>query len=192
MKRVFDIVLSTIGLTVFCVPILTGFVVCSWLTTSNGLFFQKRVGQHGQLFTIIKLKTMHPITQKIHPLQALLRKYKIDELPQFFIVLIGKMSIVGPRPDILGYYDQLEGENRKILMLKPGLTSEASLVFFDEEILLSQQSNPKIFNDTIIFPEKVQMNLHYAKQHSIGLDCIIIVKTIHFILKKICKKSVIR
>lgn len=192
MKRVFDIVFSIIGLTVFFVPILIGYVLCSLLTSSNGFFFQKRVGQRGKLFTIIKLKTMHPITQKIHPLQAFLRKYKIDELPQLFIVLIGNMSIVGPRPDIEGYYDQLEGEDRKILMLKPGLTSEASLMYFDEEILLSQQTNPKVFNDTIIFPVKVRMNLYYAKHNSIGLDFIIIAKTIHFILKKICEKSVIQ
>lgn len=183
MKRAFDIIFSIIGLTLFCLPILIGYAICSWLTTSNGFFYQKRVGQHGRLFTIIKLKTMHPITQKIHPTQAVLRKYKIDELPQFFNVLIGNMSIVGPRPDIEGYYDQLEGEERKILMLKPGLTSESSLLFFDEEVLLSQHTNPKKYNDTHIFPEKVKLNLHYAKHHSIGVDIKIIAKTIGKLLK---------
>lgn len=145
---------------------------------SNGFFFQKRVGQHGKLFTIIKLKTMHPITQKIHPIQAFFRKYKIDEIPQLLNVLIGNMSIVGPRPDVSGYYDLLVGDERKILLLKPGLTSEASLYFFDEAKILLKQVDPKKYNDSIIFTEKVKLNLSYANNHSFTADVKIIFKTI--------------
>jgi lipopolysaccharide/colanic/teichoic acid biosynthesis glycosyltransferase len=145
---------------------------------SNGFYLQKRVGQHGKLFTIVKLKTMHPITQKIHPIQAFFRKYKIDEIPQLINVLIGNMSIVGPRPDVSGYYDLLVGDERKILLLKPGLTSEASLYFFDEEKILLKQVDPKKYNDSIIFAEKVKLNLLYANNHNFIIDLKIIFKTI--------------
>lgn len=185
MKRVFDILFSLMGISLFCVLILIGYLLCSWLTASNGFFFQKRVGQHGKLFTIIKLKTMNPVSRKIHPIQAVLRNYKIDELPQFFNVLMGNMSIVGPRPDIEGYYDLLEGDERKILLVKPGLTSEASLKFFNEEIILQQQIDPKKYNDTIIFPEKVKLNLSYANNNSIKGDIYIIAKTVCYCIKKV-------
>ena len=145
---------------------------------SNGFFFQKRVGQYGKLFTIIKLKTMHPFTQKIHPIQAFFRKYKIDEIPQLLNVLIGNMSIVGARPDVCGYYDLLVGDERKILLLKPGLTSEASLYFFDEEKILLKQVDPKKYNDSIIFTEKVKLNLLYANNRNFITDVKIIFKTI--------------
>ena len=88
------------------------------------------------------------------------------------------MSFVGPRPDIPGYYDLLQGENRKILTLKPGLTSEASIKYKDEEELLAQQENPLAYNDRIIFPDKVKMNLEYYHQRSFWGDLGIIFKTI--------------
>lgn len=178
MKRLFDLFLALIGILFFCLPISICYIFCSYITMSNGFFFQKRVGQHGKLFTIIKLKTMHPITQKIHPIQAFFRKYKIDEIPQLLNVLIGNMSIVGPRPDVSGYYDLLVGDERKILLLKPGLTSEASLYFFDEEKILLKQVDPKKYNDSIIFAEKVKLNLSYANYHNFTTDVKIIFKTI--------------
>jgi len=107
-----------------------------------------------------------------------LRKSKIDELPQLFNVLVGDMSFVGPRPDIPGYYDILTGEARKILELKPGLTSEASLKYYDEDSLLAQQEDPLLYNDTILFPDKVYMNLHYYYNRSFLGDLKIILKTI--------------
>lgn len=112
-----------------------------------------------------------------------IRKTKIDELPQLFNVLIGDMSVVGPRPDILGYYDKLQGEERKILELKPGLTSLATIKYANEEALLAQQENPLKYNDEIIFPDKVQMNLVYHKQQSLWLDIKIIMKTVLQIFK---------
>lgn len=147
-------------------------------TQSNGLFFQKRVGQYGKLFTIYKLKTMHPTTGNVSKIGAFFRKYKIDELPQFLNVLKGEMSIVGPRPDIEGYYDQLVGENRKILELKPGITSEASIKYYNEETILEQQRDALHYNDSVIFPDKVKLNLEYYHNHNILLDIKIILKTI--------------
>lgn len=145
---------------------------------SDGLFKQKRVGQHGKLFTIYKFKTMHPKTGKVSKLGAFLRKYKLDELPQFLNVLKGEMSIVGPRPDIEGYYDKLQGEDRKVLELKPGITSEASIKYYNEEEILERQNDSLHYNDTIIFPDKVKMNLAYYYNQNLVLDIKIIVKTI--------------
>lgn len=107
-----------------------------------------------------------------------LRKSKLDELPQLFNILKGDMSVVGPRPDIPGYYDLLEGENRKILELKPGLTSEASIKYRNEEELLQNAINSKRYNDDIIFPDKVKMNLNYYYKHNLLIDLKIILKTV--------------
>lgn len=178
LKRVFDIIVSLIAFIVL-LPI----IVISWLilmidTSSDGFFFQKRVGQFGKLFTIYKLKTMHPKTGNVTKTGTFFRKYKLDELPQFLNVLKGEMSIVGPRPDIEGYYDKLEGENRKVLELKPGITSEASIKYYNEEEILEQQDNALHYNDTIIFPDKVKMNLDYYYRQNLFLDIKIIIKTI--------------
>jgi lipopolysaccharide/colanic/teichoic acid biosynthesis glycosyltransferase len=139
---------------------------------------QYRVGQFGRLFTIYKFKTMHPKTGKISGIGAFLRKYKLDELPQFINVLKGEMSIVGPRPDVEGYYDKLEGEERKILDIKPGITSEASIKYYKEEEILEQHKDALLYNDTVIFPDKVKMNLDYYYNQSLLLDIKIIIKTI--------------
>ena len=147
-------------------------------TKSNGLFFQQRVGQFGKLFTIYKLKTMHDETGNVSKTGCFFRKYKLDELPQFLNVLKGEMSIVGPRPDIEGYYDKLEGEDRKILELKPGITSEASIKYYNEEEILEQQENGLHYNDSIIFPDKVKMNLDYYYNQNLLLDIKIIINTI--------------
>jgi lipopolysaccharide/colanic/teichoic acid biosynthesis glycosyltransferase len=178
VKRVFDIVVSLTALIIF-LP----FIVISWLilivdTSSDGLFFQKRVGQSGKMFTIYKLKTMHPKTGNATKIGTFFRKYKLDELPQFLNVLKGEMSIVGPRPDIEGYYDKLEGEDRKILELKPGITSEASIKYYNEEEILDQQQDALHYNDTVIFPDKVKMNLDYYYNQNLILDIKIILKTI--------------
>ena len=121
---------------------------------------------------------MHPITGKVSKLGAFLRKYKLDELPQFLNVLKGEMSIVGPRPDIEGYYDKLQGEDRKVLELKPGITCEASIKYYNEEEILELQNDALHYNDTVIFPDKVKMNLNYYYHQSLISDIKIILKTI--------------
>lgn len=178
VKRWFDIIFSIFFLVIFLPVLLISWLVLIVVTQSNGLFFQKRVGQFGVLFTIYKLQTMHPKTSKISRIGYYIRKYKLDEFPQFINVLKGEMSIVGPRPDISGYYDALKGENRKILELKPGITSLASIKYYNEEEILKQQDNPLLYNDTIIFPDKVRMNLDYYYNRSSMGDLRIIWKTV--------------
>jgi lipopolysaccharide/colanic/teichoic acid biosynthesis glycosyltransferase len=161
-------------------------MVC-WLiacvdTKSNGLFFQQRVGRYGKLFTIFKLRTMAAKSGHISVYGAFMRKYKIDELPQLLNVFLGKMSMVGPRPDIVGYYDTLIGENRKILELKPGLTSEAALKYRNEEQLLKLQTQPQKYNDEVILPDKVALNLNYYYQRTFFGDLRILLNTLKVIL----------
>ena len=115
MKRTFDIIFSVFSLLLLSWLILLCFIIASIETQSNGFFVQKRVGQWGNYFKIFKIKTIHPITKKSTRFGEYFRLYKLDEIPQFFNVLLGNMSVVGPRPDIMGYYDTLEGENKKIL-----------------------------------------------------------------------------
>ena len=121
--------------------------------------------------------------KRITKLGSFIRKTSLDELPQLFNILKGDMSVVGPRPDIVGYYDILEGENRKILELKPGLTSEAAIKYANEEQLLDQQENPQHYNDIVLFPDKVQMNLAYYYNRSFFGDIKIIGQTVFCLLK---------
>lgn len=177
-KRFFDILFSLFSLLFLGWFIFIFLIIASIDTQSNCLFIQERIGQFGKIFKIYKLKTIHPKSHTISKIGAFLRKSKIDELPQLLNILIGNMSFVGPRPDIVGYYDTLEGENRKILELKPGLTSMASIKYRNEEELLAQQENPQQYNDTVVFPNKVQMNLEYYHNQSFFGDLKIIFKTI--------------
>jgi len=182
IKRFFDIIFSLFALLLFF------WVVCiSWLlavidTRTNGIFVQQRIGQFGKPFKIYKLRTIQVSSatgnRRISKIGRFLRSYKLDELPQFFNVLKGEMSVVGPRPDLPGYYDLLEGENRKILELKPGLTSLASLKYSKEESLLRNEVSPDRYNNSIVFPDKVQLNLDYYYHRSFWGDIGIILKTI--------------
>ena len=115
---------------------------------------------------------------RITKLGAFLRKYKIDELPSLINVFIGNMSFVGPRPDVPGYADQLIGEDRKILNLKPGITGPATLKYSNEEELLSKVENPIEYSDNIIYPDKVKINLNYYYNNNIIIDLILIIKTV--------------
>jgi lipopolysaccharide/colanic/teichoic acid biosynthesis glycosyltransferase len=153
-------------------------ILASLDTKSFGLFIQERIGQFGKPFRIYKIKTLHDLTKEISGFGKFLRKSKLDELPQLFNILKADMSFVGPRPDVAGYYDLLEGENRKVLKLKPGLTSEASIKYRNEEKILKSIDNPLYYNDSVLFPDKVKMNLEYYYNHSIWVDIRIIFKTI--------------
>ncbi|NBL64823.1 sugar transferase [Flavobacterium sp. NST-5] len=177
MKRIFDFIVALLAILVILPFAILIFLVCTIDTNSNGLFLQKRVGRFGKTFTIFKFKTVHPKTRKISGIGRFLRKSKLDELPQLINVLKGEMTCVGPRPDIPGYYDTLQGENRKILELKPGITSEASIKYRNEEQLLANQINPLQYNDEVIFPDKVKMNLEYYYNRSFIGDLKIIIKT---------------
>ncbi|MES2544096.1 MAG: sugar transferase [Bacteroidota bacterium] len=177
-KRLFDIFFSLVSLILIGWILILFFLIACIDTNSNGIFIQNRIGQFGTIFNILKLKTIHPKTHKISAIGRFFRKSKIDELPQLINILFGTMSVVGPRPDISGYYDKLQAENRKILELKPGLTSLAALKYANEEVILAAKENPLTYNDTIIFPDKVKMNLEYYYNNSIFGDIKIIIKTI--------------
>jgi lipopolysaccharide/colanic/teichoic acid biosynthesis glycosyltransferase len=188
IKRFFDVIFSLFSLLLFSWVILISWLLAVIDTHTNGIFIQERIGQFGIPFKIYKLRTIQVSSSlgsaSISKIGKLLRSYKLDELPQLFNVLKGEMSIVGPRPDVPGYYDLLEGENRKILELKPGLTSLASLKYSNEEYLLEKQKSPAIYNDSVVFPDKVQLNLDYYYHRSFWGDITIILKTIWFPFKK--------
>lgn len=144
------------------------------------IFKQKRVGRNGKLFTMYKFRSMtvgHGGSSvsvagesRITPLGAKLRHYKLDELPELWNVLIGDMSFVGPRPDVPGYADQLKGADRDVLKLRPGITGPASLKYRDEEDLLAGKEDPQKYNDEVIFPDKVRINLYYLHHYSFFKD----------------------
>ena len=187
-KRLFDIVFSLFTLLLFFWVLLISWLLAVIDTHTNGIFTQERIGQYGVPFKIYKLRTIRTESQSdkkyISRIGQFLRRFKLDELPQFFTVLKGEMSIVGPRPDLPGYYDLLEGENRKILELKPGLTSLASIKYNKEDFLLEKQESPLVFNDSIIFPDKVRMNLAYYYHRSFSGDMLLILKTVWFTFLK--------
>lgn len=182
-KALIDFGLSSAAI-IFLLPLfLILLLVSSFDTGFPGIFTQKRVGRYGKLFVIYKFRTYHSKTSQKSSVGNWMRKTKLDELPQLFNVLKGDMSFVGPRPDLPGYYDLLEGENRLILELKPGLTSEAGIKFRNEEKLLEEQEDPLSYNDNILFPEKVKMNLGYYYHLSFKKDAQILLKTF-FVLSK--------
>lgn len=153
------------------------------------VFFQQmRVGKDAVLFKMLKFRTMtinHSGStisvkgeRRITPIGAVLRKYKLDELPELWNILKGDMSFVGPRPDVPGYADKLEGEDRLLLSVRPGLTGAASIKFSNEEELLALQDDPVKYNDEVLYPEKVRINNNYVRHMSFGLDLKIIIFTI--------------
>ena len=189
IKRIFDFSSSLLGLVIlFPLLILISFAI---KIGSSGpiLFSQKRVGKDGKQFILIKFRSMminqesnNTATAKgddrINTIGVFLRKYKLDELPELWNVLKGEMSLVGPRPDVPGYADNLKGEDRKVLKLRPGITGTASLKYANEEEILSTQDDPQKYNDEVIFPDKVKVNLQYYKNQSLWLDIKIIFATI--------------
>ncbi len=181
MKRIFDFIIAFFALIVL-LPLLVVVYILIRIKMPDGspVFKQKRVGQNGELFTMYKFRSMSVShggssvsvagEARITPFGAKLRRYKIDELPELWNVLIGDMSLVGPRPDVPGYADKLEGEDRKVLELRPGITGSASLKYANEEEILAKVDNPQEYNDTVIFPDKVKINLEYYYNQSLLLD----------------------
>jgi len=192
-KRIFDVFVAVIGGFIF-LPIMFLIAIIIKTTSKGSIFFlQQRVGYNGQLFKMIKFRSMKmrqisdsTISVKGDPritkFGSILRKSKLDELPSLWNVFIGDMSLVGPRPDVSGYADKLSGEERNILKLKPGITGPASLKYADEENILAKQKNPKQYNDQVIYPNKVKMNLDYYYNNNLWIDIKIIFATIFKII----------
>lgn len=189
LKRLFDFTASLIGLMILWpVFLVIAFLIKIKMPGGPVFFKQERVGQHGKLFTMYKFRSMlvdhagSPISVKgesrITPLGEQLRRYKLDELPELWNVLIGDMSFVGPRPDVPGYADTLQGDDRRMLLLKPGITGPASLKYRNEEELLAQQEDPIKYNDQVVFPDKVKINLDYVENRSFWGDIKIIFETL--------------
>ncbi|MFT4684982.1 MAG: lipopolysaccharide/colanic/teichoic acid biosynthesis glycosyltransferase [Urechidicola sp.] len=187
-KRVLDIVLGLVCIAIFIVPTTFLIILASFSTRSFGVFSQKRVGKGSQLFTLYKIKSMRKNTAQHHVTTAndarvtkfgkFLRRSKLDELPQLYNVLIGDMSFVGPRPDVEGYADLLEGDDRIVLSVKPAITGPATIKFADEEIILAEQENPLEYNDTVLWPQKVVINKEYIKNWSLSKDIGYIFETV--------------
>lgn len=194
-KRIFDIFIAIIGIVIFTIPIFILVIIAGFSTNSCGMFIQKRVGQFQKPFYLFKIRSMR-INQDENTFTALddkritkfgrfLRQYKLDELPQFYNVLIGNMSIVGPRPDVEDMLKYLYEEQKLILQMKPGLISMATLKYIDEEELLSAENNPTEYYLTEIWPQKVQLNLDYVQNWSFVNDLKIIVKFIQLPIKSV-------
>ena len=182
LKFVFDRLVSAMGL-LFLSPLLViiALYLCVVLPKGKILFRQQRVGRYGRLFTIYKFRTMEQDangTMRVINAAAFLRRTKMDELPELWNVLCGDMSFVGPRPDVPGYADNLTNSDRDILLLRPGITGPATMKYRDEETLLAAQNNPQEYNDTVIWPDKVRINLYYLHHYSFWKDLQMIVYTL--------------
>ena len=189
MKILLDKAAAICGLMLLS-PVLLVVAILIRIKMPGGpvIFRQQRVGRHGQLFTIYKFRTMTTGHQgssvsvageaRITPLGAVLRRYKIDELPELWNVLKGDMSLVGPRPDVPGYADKLTGDDREILLLRPGITGPASLKYRNEEELLATVDNPQEYNDMVIYPDKIRLNRYYLHHYSFWKDIQMIICTV--------------
>ena len=203
LKYLFDRLASLVGL--FCLwPVLVVVAILVKVKMPGGpvLFVQKRVGKGGRLFDCHKFRTMtvkhHGSTvsvagdSRITPLGAKLRHWKLDELPGLWDVFIGNMSFVGPRPDVPGYADQLQGEDRDVLKLRPGITGPATLKYRLEDEMISEYVSKQQaqgdtrpmqeiaieYNDTVIYPDKVRLNCYYYHHYSFLKDIQMILCTV--------------
>jgi lipopolysaccharide/colanic/teichoic acid biosynthesis glycosyltransferase len=188
-KRVFDLLLAIFGVFIFGWLMVLAWLAASVDMRSNGFFTQRRIGKHGRTFMVVKIKTMRPSCEmtstvtrsgdpRITPLGKFFRRTKIDELPQLWNVLLGDMSFVGPRPDVPGFADTLEGNERAMLSIRPGITGPATLKYRNEEELLAAHEDPEAYNREVIWPDKVQINLDYIRNWSLGRDIKYILDTV--------------
>ncbi len=186
IKRSFDVSIAFFALIVLLFPLFFLLLASRFDFGLSGLFIQKRVGREGKIFEMYKIRTLKG--NKSHTLEEIsthqtrfgrwLRRSKLDEIPQLFNVLKGDMSLVGPRPDILGYADNLKGDDRLILKVRPGLTGPATLKYKNEDLLLQGREDAQKYNDEVIWPDKVKINKEYIKNWSFFKDLKYIYKSI--------------
>ncbi len=190
IKFLFDRIAAFFGL----VLLLPVFLILSlWVAfdSKGGVFYrQERVGKDGKVFKLLKFRTMRPLSDKQGKLTIgsrdprvtkagfFLRKYKIDELPQLWNVLVSDMSLVGPRPEVSEYVALYNSEQRQVLKVRPGITDEASLIYFNENEILRQSENPERTYREEVMPEKIRINLAYLKKRSFLTDLGVIFRTI--------------
>lgn len=195
VKRCFDMIVSFLGLLLSGWLIILAWILASLDTRANGFFMQQRVGLNGRLFRVVKIRTMRiddeinttvttTADARITRLGRVMRRMKIDELPQLWNVLKGEMSFVGPRPDVPEVVSVLQGAQEAVLSVRPGITGPASLKYRNEEELLSRVADPERYNREVIFPDKVRLNLDYISRWSLASDIRYILATIfgtHFL-----------
>jgi lipopolysaccharide/colanic/teichoic acid biosynthesis glycosyltransferase len=189
MKRIFDLSFSIIVLCLF-LPIGGLIAICIVFNSKGGVFYkQKRVGKNGKLFYVLKFRSMELNSDttgqltvgndpRITRVGSFIRKVKLDEFPQFLNVLKGDMSIVGPRPEVPEFVALYSEEQRKVLLVRPGITDEASLTYFEENMLLAASNDPNKTYVEEIMPAKIAINLAYLENRSLLTDCKVIGKTI--------------
>jgi len=194
MKRIFDLLFSIVVL-IFFIPLGIILSLCIIIDSRGGVFYkQERVGKDGTLFHLLKFRSMYVNSAvkgtltvgddtRITRVGSLIRKVKLDEFPQFWNVIVGQMSVVGPRPEVKEFVDLYSDSQREILRVKPGITDEASLAYFDENNMLSNSSNPKLTYIEEIMPRKIEINLKYISEKSWYSDGIVILKTFSKILR---------
>lgn len=188
IKRAFDIIASFFGLILISPVLLVLSGLIRFSMPGPVFFLQKRTGKNDKLFTMVKFRTMVVNSDcnttsvlgdsRITPLGTVLRRYKLDELPELWNVLKGDMSFVGPRPDVPEYTQRLVGEERLILRLRPGITGPASIKYSREEEILAKVPDPQKYTDDIIWPDKVKINLDYYYTGSFFKDIEIIFRTV--------------
>jgi len=190
IKRLFDIIASLFGIIILS-PFLLIIAILVALDSKGGAFYrQVRVGKNGKQFKLFKFRTMHTDSDKkglltvgmrdsrVTRIGYSLRKYKFDELPQLFNVLLGDMSIVGPRPEVPKYVAMYTDEQKKVLSVKPGITDYASIVYSGENDILARADNPEEVYITKVMPAKLKLNLKYIDEMSFTRDIGIIFRTL--------------
>ncbi len=188
MKRTFDILLSIIILLIF-LPV--GLIMAFWILieSNGGVFYrQERIGRFGKPFLILKFRSMRKDADKLGKLTVgrdpritksghFLRKFKLDEFPQFINVLKGEMSIVGPRPEVKEFVDLYTEDQRKVLNIKPGITDYASVEYFNENEILGKSEDPIKTYIEVIMPAKIELNKKYLANPTLGNDLSIMWRT---------------
>lgn len=190
IKRVFDFFCSLVGL-IFLLPIFIIVAVLIRIDSKGPIFYkQSRVGRHNEEFKLFKFRTMRKDADKLGLLTTSskdsritkigyhLRKYKIDELPQLINVILGEMSLVGPRPEVRKYVDLYTDEQKKVLNHRPGITDVSSVLYSNENEVLEKQENPEKFYIEVIMPEKLRYNINYLENRNIITDIKTIFSTI--------------
>ena len=188
LKRSLDLVVAIPGLLLATPLILLAWAAATVDTGRNGFFLQTRIGRHGRPFRVVKLRTMCPSASsstvttsgdpRITRLGRILRRSKLDELPQLYNVLVGDMSLVGPRPDVPGFADRLAGDDRIVLTVRPGITGPATLKYRNEEALLAMQTDPERFNREVLWPDKVRLNRAYVLHYRFRDDLVLLWRTV--------------
>lgn len=188
MKRSFDVISAFMALLLLMPLLLLVSLLIKLTMPGPVLFRQTRIGFGGRPFTIYKFRSMKVNRSKVSitlssdnritPLGRFLRRSKIDELPQLWNILRGDMSVVGPRPDVPGYSDKLQGSDQLLWTVRPGLTGLDSISYPDEETILDQQPDPQKYYDEVLWPDKVRLNLVYIKNRSFWMDIAIILFTV--------------